>query len=97
LQGFGRDLMVSIASPDTMRSIGIRMPSPFKQALCRRMFRTIMWFGTQVKRDETSHIGERIRARTGMTVDDYVNSVLGGIKYQPAPQTTSVDAAVAGH
>jgi hypothetical protein len=92
LQGFGRDLIVSISDPNVMNSIGIRMPSKMKQAFCRRVFRTFMWLGAKVKPDEEMHIAERIRARTGESIEEYMSHVVNMKKYHKVAEDAAAVA-----
>ena len=95
-QKFGRDLVVSINMPAAMHSIGIEMPSPLKQAICRRAFRTYMWLGVKVAPDPEEHLGERIRAAEGWSMQEYLNQVKGGIKYhEPAADDVATGNTIA--
>ncbi|NTF34229.1 oxygenase MpaB family protein [Rhizobium skierniewicense] len=83
LQPLARSLVITLLPEGTARQLELKRPSRFVQALCRFGFRTFIWTGEHIVPDPKVSMPELARQRGGLTEEQYLAQVVGGMKAQP--------------
>lgn len=83
LQPAGRALILSLLPENTVRNLGLKLPAAPVRAICRLGFRAFLAVGEYILPDPAVSFPELKREREGLTMEDYLRNVTGGMKTQP--------------
>lgn len=87
LQPLARSLVLTMMPSGTLRNLGLKRPSRPVQMLCRSGFRAFLWMGENVISDPKVSMPELIRKQDGLTEEEYMARVVGGMNAQPKAES----------